>query len=298
MSLLSSTQGTPERVWSLISVLSANDGVLERTEATNALNPGFRRGDNLVSEKPSTFQQTLGAATSLGVVEVDGPLLRLSASHVAMDYAAFCDWVHSHLASLDSQTKDAVIIDTYAWMVAESDKVGSVGWVHDWSNDTFADAADKALPDEADDDGDRRINREKLPTWRRWLTCIGLMVPMPLSIRDLPSVEVALMREIPRLGLPLGKEVESDTFLKALALRMPYLDGGRKFAEAAKRIGHAPTPGKISPNLSAGLRNLHDDGTIELVLRGDAGRVVRLSAVAGHKMQTFHAVTLKRQVSV
>src|SRR3546814_8755062 len=94
MSLLSSTQGTPERVWSLVSVIAGNGGALCKADAATWLNPGFTRNGESVQEKPTAFGQVLGAATSLGAVEADAEMLRLNNSCCVASYAAFCDWVN------------------------------------------------------------------------------------------------------------------------------------------------------------------------------------------------------------
>src|SRR3546814_14492945 len=78
MSLLSSTQGTPERVWSLVSVIAGNGGTLSKADAAAWLNPGFTRNGESVQVKPTAFSQVLGAATSLGAVEADAATLRLT----------------------------------------------------------------------------------------------------------------------------------------------------------------------------------------------------------------------------
>lgn len=292
MSLLSSTQGTPERVWSLIAAVSASGRVIERAEAVSWLNPGFIKDGSEFKEKPDAFSQTLGAATSLGAVEAEKGALRLGPTFHAQAYPDFADWTHDRLVGLSSDEKDAVILETYAWMAVESDRQGSIGWIHDLPRDAFADAADKALPEGADDDGQRRINTTKLPAWRGWLLFLGLLVPMP-GMQPYPSAEARAARELDRCSLPRNEEIPAETFLKALAARLPYLDGGRMFVEAAQRIGYAPAPGRLSPLMSATLRGLHDEGFIELRLRGDAGSVVRLTGNATHKVQSFHAVVVK-----
>ena len=152
---------------------------MTRTEASSWLNPGFSRDGVVVSETPTAFAQTLGAATSLGAVESDGTTLRLNPACGARNFAAFCDWTHDKLIGLDSGEKDAVVLETFAWLAVESIRQGSIGWINDWANDQFADAADRALPAGSDDDGERRINKDKLPSWRRWLVSLGLMVPLP-----------------------------------------------------------------------------------------------------------------------
>lgn len=295
MSLLSSTQGTPERVWSLIGALAANGGTLPRSEAHDWLNPGFLVADQTISEKATAFAQTLGAATSLGVVRPEAGLLRLDPSCTATAFGDFCDWVHDRLVSLDSHAKDAVVLETYAYIAAESHRQGSLAFVHSWTADAFADAADKALPDEADDDGERRINRTKLPTWRRWLDCLGLSIALPGVSLSHPSADARLAREVSHIAVgpeETGIELPAEACLQRLAQRLPYLDGGRMFAETARRIGHAPSRRQLSPLLSASLRNLHDEGVIELRLRGDAGDVVHLSPESTHQVQTFHGVMI------
>jgi len=76
-----------------------------------------------------------------------------------------------------------------------------------------------------------------------------------------------------------------------LAERVPYLDGGHMYVEAAKRIQHTPTARKLSPLLSSALRDLNDVGALELRLRGDTGDVVRLAPMT-HSIQSFHAVVI------
>lgn len=294
MSLLSSTQGTPERVWSLVSLLAANGGSLERTTAGECLNPGFTENTMHVLEKPTAFSQTLGAATSLGAVEADRTDLRLHTSCPTDSYAAFCDWVHARLVSLDSSEKDAVVLETFAWVAVETDRQGSSNWLHDATNDAFADAADKALPPSEDDDGERRINTVKLASWRRWLVSLGLAVPLPISgAAAHPMVDSRVARVLKSLGEQGGQDLSADAFLALLAPRLPYLDGGRMFQEAARRVGHALAPRRLSPILSATLRNLHDDGLIEMRLQGDAGNLMHMYQDRTHKVASFNSVVLK-----
>ncbi|AWV19817.1 hypothetical protein A3862_29695 (plasmid) [Methylobacterium sp. XJLW] len=295
MSLLSSTQGTPERVWSLVGAIAANGGELPRSDAQEWLNPGHVVARQEVSEKATTFGQTLGAATSLGAVHQEGGLLRLDPSCSAATFADFCDWVHDRLVGLGSHEKDAVVLETYAYVAAESHRQGSLAFVHEWTAKSFADEADKALPEGADDDGERRINPTKLPTWRRWLDCIGLSLTLPGVAQSHPSADARLTRELPGMGARedlTTAEIPAEVFLQHLARRLPYLDGGHMFAQTARRIGHVAGPRQLSPLLSASLRNLHDDGVLELRLRGDAGTVTRLWPEPTHRVQTFHAVYL------
>src|SRR3546814_10460240 len=122
MSLLSATQGTPERVWSLVSVIAGNGGTLSKADAAAWLNPGFTRNGESVQVKPTAFSQVLGAATSLGAVEADAATLRLTPACCVTSYATFCDWVHDTLIALDSANKDAVVLETFAWLAVEADR--------------------------------------------------------------------------------------------------------------------------------------------------------------------------------
>jgi hypothetical protein len=140
-----------------------------------------------------------------------------------------------------------------------------------------------------------RINRTKLPTWRRWLDCLGLSIALPGVSQSHPSADARLAREFSHIAVgteETGVELPAEACLQRLAQRLPYLDGGRMFAVTARRIGHAPSRRQLSPLLSASLRNLHDEGVIELRLRGDAGDVVHLSPESTHQVQTFHGVMI------
>ncbi|WP_133117190.1 hypothetical protein [Mesorhizobium sanjuanii] len=275
-----------------MSLLADSGGALDRAEAAGWLNPGFTRDNQEVAEKPTAFQQVVGAASSLGAVEADGSMLRLSPGCDASTNAAFSDWVHDRLATLDSAEKDGVVLEAFAWLAAKSDAEGSVGWISQSTADGFADAAEQALPDAADDDGDRRINRTKLPSWRRWLISLGLIVSFPGALQWHPLIDRRVARELTRAGLRQNEEIPAVAFLSLLAKRLPYLDGGPMFVEATRRIKHAERPRQLSPILSAALRNLHDDGVIELKLLGDAADLIRLSQDT-HRLQAFYAVVAK-----
>lgn len=295
MSLLSSTQGTPERVYSLIHAISASGGSLTRAHASSWLDPGFSRNDQVISAvKSVAFDQVLGAATSLGAVLSDGGVLKLSPSCRVSSFQQFCDWVHQTLISLDSAEKDAVILETLAWVYVKSDRHRSTHWIHEMTPDAFADAADENLPAGDDDDGQRRINRTKLPSWRRWLLSLGLMVQLPSHSQPHPLPDERAAREVGKSSFSKNVQIPAKEFLTTLASGLPYIDGGRMFVDAARRIDQLPSVDRLSPILSATLRNLHDDGSIELVVRGDAGAaLVRLANETAHTVQAFQAVIVR-----
>jgi hypothetical protein len=292
MSILSSPQGTPERVWSLVGLTAANGSTIDRAEAADLMNPSFIENQQIVRD--DSFAQTLGAATSLGALEVDKTSLRLNPTCRANDYITFGDWVHNRLTTLDTAHKDAILLQTYAWIVAESLHQGTISWFHEWTNDAIVDAATKALPEATDDDGSQIINTTKLPPWRRWLVCVGLFVPMPNQIQPHPTADDRLVRELEHSELERDSDISASEFLRFISVQLPYLDSGRLFKEAAGRMEYATNPLQVSPFLSAALRNLHDEDIIELRIRGDASNVVRLSE-ASHKVQSFSTVVVRKR---
>lgn len=294
MSILSSTQGTPERVWSLVALLRECDGKLSRNDAAAWLNPEFRKDEQTVGEKPTAFQQVLGAATSMGAILAIGHELQLNPACDAVSYHAFADWLYDHLISLPPEEKDAVLLELYAWIASESAKRQDASWVLEFNNSEFADIAEAALPTGADDDGDRRINTVKLPSWRRWLVFLGLMEEIVISPRHQVDMTRRLKREIARLDFERDKSIAGEDFFRTLRQKMPFIDGGWMYSDAAKRIDFAVDSHQISPILSEALRDLHDDGTLELQVLGDMSSNFRLAPNPTHKISSFYAVSVRK----
>jgi hypothetical protein len=245
----------------------------------------------LIQSKAELARDTLGAASSLGLVQYDRSEASLCVTVGSAEELA--DHLHDHLANLPPGDSNSVLFETYAWLVAESDHRGDLGWVYDLDRKVFADQANLALLGE-DEDG-RPMNDTKVVPWRRWLAFLGLGVPLPLpNVPDYPSPASRIEREIHRARLPVGEEISAARFLTILAERMPYLDGGRLFIQASQRIGHAPRSHTLSPLLSAALWDLHDEGAIVLRPRGDSADAINLSGDQSHEIQTFNLVEVKR----
>jgi len=293
MSMLSSTQGTSERVWSLIALLREYDGKIGRADAAAWLNPSFVKDGQAIGEKSNTFGQVQGAATSMGAVSLVGQELHLNPVCEAETYDQFADWLYRHLIELPPHEKDALFLELYAWMMCESAKRQTSGWLFGMTNPEFADAAEAALPSGAENDVESRMNATKVPFVRRWLVFLGLMEELHAN----PSFEMnmarRLRREISHLGLDREADIDAGEFLRLLRLKMPFIDGGRMYLDAARRINFAPDPGQLSPILSEALRDLHDEGTIELKVLGDLPSNLRLHPNATHKVSAFYAVALK-----
>ena len=291
MSVLSSPQGTPERVWSLVAGLAALGGESDRQTFDALLNPGFIKDGIAIRAKDTLAANALGAASSLGLIEAGRDKAKLLVALDFEDSLTLADYVHDRLSSLKSGDTDSPILDGYAWVNAESDKQGDTGWIFELGRGEFADSANAALASE-DEDG-RLMNTTKVVAWRRWLQFIGLGIPLPLtSAADFPSPVARITRELARAHIEGGATMPAEQFLALLAGRMPYLDRGRLFIQACQRISHVPSASRLGCLLSSALRDLHDEGTVQLTLSGDASTHVLLVNDPAHSMNAFTAVTV------
>jgi hypothetical protein len=289
MSVLSSPQGTPERVWSLVAGLAALGGECDRQTFDALLNPGYMKDGGLVRAKDTLAANALGAASSLGLVEAGRDKAVLAEGLNLGDASAFADYVHDRLSSLKSGETDSAILETYSWLAAQSDRQGGLGWIYDLGREQFADHANAALVGE-DDDG-RPMNTTKVVAWRRWLAFIGLGVPLPIpNTPDFPTPTARLARELERAGISPDTVMPAEQFLTLLAGRTPYLDRGRLYVQACQQIGHTASSRRLSPLLSVALRDLHDDGILKLTLSGDASTHIQLAKDPAHNIDAFTAV--------
>lgn len=284
MSLMSSPQGTPERVWSLVAGLSALGGTTSRATYDALLNPGFERDGVEVKAKSTLASDAHNAALSLALVEGARDQVSLSAA-LPENFAGFADLVHDRLIGLTSGDGDAVILEGFAWIVAESDRQNGMQWIYQAGREEFAELANVGLTG-------KDMNSTKAVAWRRWLAFLGLGVPMPTerSAPDFPTPAMRILREVERAEIAAGSTLPAAEFVALLARRMPYLDRGRLFTQACQRIGHAAPANRMSPLFSAALRDLHDDQSLRLVPSGDAADRVRLSEDASHAIDAFTTV--------
>lgn len=294
MSLLSSTQGTPERVWSALGALEAHGGRLEHVEFLRWLNPRFSLKAGLRTLGGDADDQTVGAAMSLGFVRKEGSESMLGVSCPA-NYGAFADLVHDRLCSIDGDDPDAVLFEVFAWIATEVEAQQSTGWIGSAQNDQFADAADLGIGARPDRQGMRRFNATKVTPWRRWMTFLGLAADFPRGLGFYPYVADRLSRELSRSGMRTGEEVPIATVLEIVARRMPYLDGGRMFEAASARRENAPQGRRLSAILSIALRDLHDEGGLELRVRGDATDLRDLSRDDLHAVKSVQTIVLKER---
>lgn len=289
MSVLGSPQGVPERVWSLVGGLAAIGGTSSRETLDRLINPGFKRDGMFVQTKDELAVDAVGAATSLKLVNVERGEVQLGVPSEIGSALELADIVHDRLTRLPEDDLDRVLLDAYAWLVAESDRRDETGWIYEKTGKDLADDVKKGLHA----NGAKGMNSVKLPAWRRWLSFIGLSVPLPIPNQvDFPSPAARIGREIARSDLKPGAEVSARDFLFTLSTRMPYLDGGSIFRLVCERIQHNAREQRLSPLFSIALRDLHDEGVIRLRPRGDSGDAIRLAEDPTHEIQTFTLVQL------
>lgn len=291
MSVLSSPQGTPERVWSVIAGLQALGGEADRPTFNALLNPGYIKEGGEVRAKDLLANEAPSAASSLGLIDLGRDKVTMAPGLTVQDYVAFADHIHDSLIALAPDHIDGVLLETYAWVAAECDRQNDLGWIYDWGREDFANRAKRAVRGEEGAGGG--VNPSNITAWRRWLNFLGLGISLPLtSVPDFPVPTLRLARELERADVATGTVQTAEEFLTLIARRMPYLDRGRLFLLACQRIGHQPAARQLSPLLSAALRDLHDGGSLSLKISGDASTHVRLTPDPAHAVQAFTSVLL------
>ena len=182
MSVLSRPQGTPDRVWSLISGLKSAKFDMAPDDFLGLLNPGYNRAGVTEIAKTNLARDATGVANALGLVERENSLVCLRVADIeTLDDLR--DAVHRSLLTCQEGTLDAVILDTYSWLVAESHRRKELDWILATPADALVDMMSAGLIGE-DEDGSRPMNKTKLPALRRWLEFIGLGVFLPIGKTD------------------------------------------------------------------------------------------------------------------
>jgi hypothetical protein len=289
LSLLSSPQGTPDRIWSLIGGLAALGGSASRRDYDALLNPGYVRDGVQVQAKEALAGDTHSAIKSLDITEAVGSGEIKLTIEPPESAQMFADQLHDRLLS-PANDSDAVILEAYASLIVACDAEGGAEWIYEKGRNEQANELNKAL---AGGSGNA-MNATKMASWQRWLAFLGLGTAIPLTqeTADFPSPARRLARELERAGLAREMVLSASDFAALLAQRMPYLDGGKLFAQACQRRGHSPMAGRFSPLVSAALRDLHDAQVIKLVPSGDAASRLRLTEDPAHPINAFTTVTI------
>lgn len=285
MSLLSSTQGTPERVWSAIKIVEAEGGRISRDDLWTWLNPAFLVNGVAEQRGGEAERQVAGAASSLELLTLEARDYVLNAPAL-VDYDAYADEVHDRLCRMPAEHPDYVLLETFAWLGLKADSAGT-----EWAAaGDFADRVEEDLGDAKAGDA-RRFNDTKQTAWRRWMCFLGLGIQLPNPVKFQPDVTRRLDIELRRAGLPVGVALPIESVLQSLGQRMPYMDHGALRARTASVASIKNDPKRLSRLMSSALRELHDEGRIELDRRGDAAGYVDLAPDPFHGVKSV--LTLK-----
>jgi len=105
------------------------------------------------------------------------------------------------------------------------------------------------------------LNDTKLPHYVRWYTYLGMGWRDP-SKGFIPDPTERLRRTL-CLIFGTARQLDSQDFMASLARACPELDGGSLFMDVAS-TQYNPSDRVCTKALAVALRNLHDDGTIQL----------------------------------
>lgn len=291
MALLSATQGTPERVWSLLTILASHKGEMEREVLSNWLNPKFMSSEEAAPEQNTAVSQTIQAANGLGLIDSSHrTIIRSLIDQAPDDLPTFADIVHEKLVTIGDAESDSVMLEAFAWQAVQTELSGSTEWIDNSSSSAFADAADAALTPPGWS-GERRFNSTKLPPWRRWMDLLGLNATLPTG-HEYPYVVPRLERVLRSGCMPIDKEIPAAEFMRIVAAKLPYLDGGKLFEVFAKRASLSLPPRTVSRLLSSAMRELVEDSVITLPVRGDSGENYSLSLDPFSRVRSFAGVVV------
>lgn len=291
MALLTATQGTPHRIWSLLQILGARGEALLREEIEGWMNPEIHiEGQSSRSEK-SAVSQTIDATAGLGLVDRNAGLLSLSIKEVPKNAEVLADEIYSRLASPAEGDADAVVFEALALVLAKSDAEKVHHWASLMDRQSLADFLRDALGPGHDGKTYDRFNDTKLTPWKRWLEFLGLWREFPHGMAQ-PVLTKRLRREVSRADLAPDTEMDAVDFLAKLRAQMPFIDGGELYEQACERLRIPSKRDELSNCFSAALRELDASGIITLVRRGDASGGFSLSRNKFSKIGTFHAVKI------
>jgi hypothetical protein len=290
MSMMTDIQGTPERVWSLVSLVDAHGGEITRHVVKSWLDPFD------TDPKGTALDDTIGAATSLEILATDSSskTITLQLKELPRNMEGFADWVHGRLTQVPADHGDSVVLEVLAWFVARSAKEKGTTWIAGYSTQALCDQIRHDIRVGSDD---KRFNPTRYPRWRDWVGFIGLGVEVPRGASSpfYPYVTERLEKVVGKLApqLSVNSNIEAGEFLAAVAKEMPYVDGGRLFRNALERVGTTSQPRQLSPVLSVALRELDEEGVIKLRMHGDARDAFLLTHDPTHKLQAFREVIIK-----
>ncbi len=275
MSLMSSPQGRPQAVYSLLRLLDAV-GPLDGVALAGWMMPDAPRGGS-----NARLLATVDCAMSLGFAEKTGGGWALGLSVLPDTFDDFLDEVHSSLCRSNSPDRD--VLSAFAAVVAKCERPKVTDWLRS-GPDLFAAEVRAAMPE------GQTFNKERLSAWRDWVCALGL------GFDNNPALGVFYPRLSGRLRRVIRQqkqfepdaEIEAEGFLRVISQEMPYADGGALWSGASSAL-NLPPQRRLSVCLSEALRDLHTTGELELLHRGGDHKGVKRLA-HGRGPAVFEAV--------
>ena len=163
MSLLSDTNHTPQRIFSLLCLLDTQGGELEFETIKTWLKPEIRGSGQQRSEDVN-IRQLLGATASLGMIEPAGHNRYHLSVHVPESLEAFADLVHDRLVEVSDDHPDSIVLEAFAAMLALTELQQGTAWLDDTAK-TRALQIDEAVrrdTSDSEDENSLRFNSTKI----------------------------------------------------------------------------------------------------------------------------------------
>lgn len=268
MSLLTATQGTPGRVYALLRLLHEAGEALPTDTIAGWLVPRNLTGKEEVTRPKEALEQTISAARSLCLISDSSPVsLSVTVPDTIED---FTDLAHHQLCALPADDANAVVLKVYAWFVIRVEQ--DPGSLYRPGREALVAEIDGAFPRSEGEDA-KTFNSTKFAPWGRWVSFLGLGSELP-NAPFFPYPAERVLRELHAIAAERGFDSDLDfrEVRDQLSGRMSYLDGGSIFSEMSQRVGFRSRT--LSRVLSNVLRDLHQEGQIQLTALGDSAERV------------------------
>ncbi len=271
MSLLTATQGTPGRVYALLRLLHEAGEALPSEAIAGWLVPRNILGRDEVSRPKEALEQTISAARSLRLISDGSPVSPTFS--VPGTIEAFADLAHRQLCALPDDDANSVLLKVYAWFVIRAEQ--DPGSLYRPGREALVAEIDGAFPRSEGEEA-RTFNSTKFAPWARWVSFLGLGSELP-NTPFFPYPAERVLRELRAIGAEQGFDTDLDfrEVRNQLSKRISYLDGGEFFLEMSRRIGFRTRT--LSRVLSNVLRDLHQEGQIQLTALGDSAERVQFA---------------------
>lgn len=281
MSLLSSTQGTPERVRSLSNLLVSLREPHDLAQLERLLAP-----QGLVGPKNgSVLSQTLNVAKDLRLIRtVEGGRWASEDGVGPMNEDAFADHAHDVLCS--TEDLNAIVLQSFCYVMLRSDRERGVDWIQTMNRDGIASAIDGGLPRHMEtDEGERQVNPTKMSFLIGWWSYLGLCIDSMPRMYVYPDPSDRLSRIIEHAlttgALEVGAATDPREFRRVVCEAAPYLDNGSMSSSVQASSGLVLDSQSASWVLTTALEQLEFDGVLEIVASSDASGGLRLAFPVG-----------------